>query len=1126
MQCRYSLPRTMMPSRYGINLIILNSLIVFLLLVTGPVQALTEANKTLIIGSEQDYPPFAIGATDQTASGFTVDLWKAVAAESGLNYTIRVRPFHQLLEEFKDGKFDVLINLAQSEEPRRFADFTVPTVIVHGAVFVRKGDSAIRSEADLKGKAIIVLNADKAHDYALSKGWQQLVTVNTAEEGFKLLSAGRHDAMVISKLVGLQTLNKLKIANIEAVKTTTGFAQKFSFAVKKDNSELLAKINEGLALTKSSGVYDSLYEKWFGLYQEQEDLSPSIIKITALLLVIFIATMSVSLIRRAKEQKEAARKLQASHNLLKTIIDTAPARIFWKDRDSLFLGSNMSFAQDAGLTHPDELLGKDDYQMPWRDQAEFYRADDRKVMNSGIPKLAYDEPQTTPEGKKIWLRTSKVPLRNADNETIGLLGIYQDITEKKLAENELRKLSLAVEQSPNMIVITDLNATIEFVNEAFVRATGYSRSEAIGQNARLLQSSKTPKESYTDMWTKLTAGKVWKGEFINKRKDGSEYIESAMISPVHQPDSSITHYLAIKEDITERKRIEQQLRIAATAFESGEGMVIIDVDHIILRVNKAFTNITGYTAEDVVGKNACILQSSLQNNDFYKTMWEHINNTGSWEGEIISQRKNGDIYPEYLTITAVKDQSDMITHYVKTLTDITQRKSAAEEIERLAFYDPLTNLPNRRLLLDRLNLALASSHTNNRKGALLFIDLDNFKTLNDTLGHDRGDLLLQQVAARLSACIRESDTVARLGGDEFVIMLEDLSAQTVEAVNQAEAVGNKIIANINAPFLLAQLDYLCTSSIGATLFNGHEQTVDELLKQADIAMYQAKISGRNALRFFDQQMQDIITARVSLENELRKALGRQQFQLYYQIQVDDSHQPLGAEALLRWSHPDRGMVSLPDFIPLAEETSLIQPIGQWVLETACAQLKKWQQMPFTSGLILSVNVSARQFFQTDFVALVLAAIKRHDINPMLLKLELTESTLLDHIEDTIHIMNILRKTGIRFSLDDFGTGYSSLQYLKVLPLDQLKIDQSFVRDIVVDNGDQAIVRTIIAMAASLNLHVIAEGVETKEQRQLLLNNGCTNIQGYLFSEPLPIAEFEALLKQGIKPRGMDKEEHP
>ena len=398
------------------------------------------------------------------------------------------------------------------------------------------------------------------------------------------------------------------------------------------------------------------------------------------------------------------------------------------------------------------------------------------------------------------------------------------------------------------------------------------------------------------------------------------------------------------------------------------------------------------------------------------------------------------------------------------------------------------------------------------EGALLFLDLDNFKTLNDTLGHDVGDLLLQQVAERLKACVREGDTVARLGGDEFVVLLKNISEQAIEAATRVGVVGNKILTSLNQPYQLETHQYQITSSIGATLLNNHQSSIEELLKQADIAMYQAKTAGRNTLRFFDPQMQDTINIRVALERELRKALEQQQFQLYYQIQVDSSLRPLGAEALIRWLHPERGLVSPFHFIPLAEETGLILTIGQWVLETACAQLKLWQQDTLTRNLTLSVNVSAKQFRQVDFVAQVQAVVQRHAINPMRLKLELTESILLEQIEETIATMNALKEISVRFSLDDFGTGYSSLQYLKRLPLYQLKIDQSFVRDIAVDNSDQAIVRTIIAMAQTLNLNVIAEGVETEEQRQLLLQNGCNTYQGYLFGRPVPIVQFEAVLK--------------
>jgi len=443
-----------------------------------------------------------------------------------------------------------------------------------------------------------------------------------------------------------------------------------------------------------------------------------------------------------------------------------------------------------------------------------------------------------------------------------------------------------------------------------------------------------------------------------------------------------------------------------------------------------------------------------------------------------------------------------------------EKEKRAAELNNLAFYDPLTGLPNRRLLVDRLHRALDISARNGLEGAVMFIDLDNFKDINDTIGHDFGDLLLQQIAQRLESSLRKSDTVARLGGDEFVLILEELSKQPIKAATLAKAVGDKILAAINQPYHLATHEYHCTASIGATLFSDHHQSAEELLKRADIAMYQAKQTGHNTLRFFNPKMQDIINARTSLEGDLRKALENRQFHLYYQIQVDSSHRPLGAEALIRWIHPERGLVPPDQFIPLAEETGLILPIGQWVLDTACTQLKAWEQDALTRDLVLAVNVSARQFRQADFSAQVQELVQRHAIDPKRLKLELTESMLVDNIEDIISTMNTLHETGIRFSLDDFGTGYSSLQYLKRLPFDQLKIDQSFVRDLTEDSNGRVIVRTIIAMAQNLNLDVIAEGVETEVEQQLLLDMGCTHYQGYLFGKPVPIEQFEALLTQG------------
>jgi diguanylate cyclase (GGDEF)-like protein/PAS domain S-box-containing protein len=694
--------------------------------------------------------------------------------------------------------------------------------------------------------------------------------------------------------------------------------------------------------------------------------------------------------------------------------------------------------------------------------------------------------------------------------------LKEDITERKriearLAESESR-LRAIIENEPECIKNVDAEGLLVQMNPAGLKMIEADSEEQVVGCSVLELIAPEYRNAFAELHKRVIAGDAMQLEYqVIGLKGGRRWLDSHAV-PMKEANGNIVH-LAVTRDISERKQAEHQLRIAATVFESQEGMIVTDTKNNILTVNKSFTEMTGYSVDEVIGQNPRLLHSGRQNPDFYAALWASIDKTGAWEGEIWNRRKNGEIYPEYLTITAVKDPNEIVTHYVSTHTDITLRKAAAEEIERLAFYDPLTRLPNRRLLQDRLKQALAASQRSSSKGALLFIDLDNFKTLNDTLGHDMGDLLLKQVAERLSSCVRENDTVARLGGDEFVVMLQDLSEQPIEAAKEAEIIGIKIRTILNQPYQLATHDYISTPSIGATLFSGQEQTVDELLKNADIAMYQAKTSGRNALRFFDPQMQNNIAVQFSLEGELRKAVASQQFELYYQLQVDSAHRASGVEALIRWRHPERGLMSPAEFIPLAEETGLILPIGQWVMETACAQLKAWQQSPLTRGLVLSFNVSAKQFFQANFVTQVLAAIQYHAIDPMLLKLELTESALVKNIEYTIATMNELGKIGIQFSLDDFGTGYSFLQYIKKLPLNQLKIDQSFIRDIADDTGDLTVIHTIIAMAKSLNLNVIAEGVESEKQRQFLLNNGCANYQGYLFSKPVTIAQFEALLKQ-------------
>jgi diguanylate cyclase (GGDEF)-like protein/PAS domain S-box-containing protein len=600
-------------------------------------------------------------------------------------------------------------------------------------------------------------------------------------------------------------------------------------------------------------------------------------------------------------------------------------------------------------------------------------------------------------------------------------------------------------------------------------------------------------------------------------------------------DNPGRRFIGVTFNIDDRKRREEELAQLAnktrTLIEhSPDTVARYDCDCRRIYVNSAFGTLAGCSTEDLLGTTPTEYPGGAEAERYEAKIIEVFATGDDAQFERTWKCRDGREIYSHVRLTAERDSTGAITSVLgigrdftelhKSRTELRQANTQLENMNDLlqsqATSDPLTGLPNRRLMLDRLKHALSASVRSGREGALLFIDLDNFKILNDTLGHDVGDLLLRQVAQRLETCVREGDTVARLGGDEFVVMLEGLSEKDVEAAAQTEVVGEKILATLNQPYQLGIHEYRNTPSIGATLFNDHQQSIEELLKQADIAMYQAKRAGRNALRFFDPQMQETINARAAMENELRKALELEQFHLFYQIQVDSTrddgtHRPLGAEALIRWAHPNRGLVAPAQFIPLAEETGLIIPIGQWVLETACAQLRVWQRDALTRDLVLAVNVSAKQFRQPDFVALVRDVVQRHGIKPALLKLELTESLLLENIQETITTMNALKEFGIKFSLDDFGTGYSSLQYLKQLPLDQLKIDQSFICDLAADSSDHAIVRTIVAMAQSLNLNVIAEGVETEEQKAILLSSGCIQHQGFLFSKPVPIKQFEAQL---------------
>jgi diguanylate cyclase (GGDEF)-like protein/PAS domain S-box-containing protein len=710
------------------------------------------------------------------------------------------------------------------------------------------------------------------------------------------------------------------------------------------------------------------------------------------------------------------------------------------------------------------------------------------------------------DGRILTTRCAVSTLKDDAGKVVRLIACLSDITERRhmqvaLEESE-RKLRNLFELSPLGIVLTVDGRYLEF-NRAFEAMTGYSAEELRTMDHWALTAPKYREEERRQVDLLMRTGRFGPYEKEYRRKDGS--LIPLRLNGMLVGDGTRRYVWSIVEDISADRRAKEALRESEmrlrTLIEQSPVAISFSRDGVTQEVNANYLDMFGYTSAEV--RETPLLQRVAPSRR--AEMQEMIERRRCGlptptSYETVGMRKDGSEFPLFVTARRIDLADGPLT--VSFLMDFTERKKAEERIRHLAFFDQLTRLPNRELLQDRINQALSTSARSRRYGALLLLNLDNFKSVNDTLGHAAGDALLQQVATRLAAEVRAGDTLARVDGDEFVVLLEDLAPQPLAAAAQAKAFGLKMMDALSGSYSLSEGNIHLGCSVGATILAGHRQTTQDLIKQANIALHQAKKAGRNALRFFDPRMQESVNARAALEGELRNAIAASQFVLYYQLQVDENGRELGAEALLRWNHPERGLISPAEFIGLAEETHMILPIGEWVIDAACAKLAAWSRDARTRGLSLAVNVSSLQFQQPEFVAQVLGSIRRHRVDARRLKLELTETLLQGDLERTVSTMNVLKAEGVQFALDDFGTGYSSLQYLKRLPLDQLKIDRSFVHDIAAGLNDRAIVTTIIAIADHLGLDVIAEGVETPEQLEVLRECGCTRYQGYLFGRPV------------------------
>jgi diguanylate cyclase (GGDEF)-like protein/PAS domain S-box-containing protein len=733
----------------------------------------------------------------------------------------------------------------------------------------------------------------------------------------------------------------------------------------------------------------------------------------------------------------------------------------------------------------------------------------------------------TRDGHYVWTESSLRLIRSPrSGAASGVLCIVRDITENKRAELQLReseqRYRTTFEQAAVGMVHASFDGKILRSNARFAEILGYTQEEIVGLTFQQLTAPENLPASVEAH--EQVAGGVIPSAILEKRyirKDGSLTWVKIALSTQRDSDERPLHFIVLVEDINALKEAGQHLAAATEAMRLSESRYrtvfhttpeSVAIEHLsdgrLIDVNRTFLEITGYRSDEIIGRSALKAGVWANDNDRNVLIEMLLHGAECHELEFQLRRKNGEIFWARMSASLIEIEGTQCV--LSFARDISEAKAAEDEIRNLAFYDSLTGLPNRRLLAERLRQTMAASTRSHRKGALLFIDLDGFKMLNDTLGHKTGDAMLQEVARRLTACVRDSDTVARWGGDEFVIILEELSEGPEDAASQAKIVAEKILAAIRRTYQLAGRDCVSASSIGITIFGDQRGSIDDVLQQADIAMYHAKAAGRNTLRFFAPALQSAINTRAAMEEDLREALKNRQFVLYIQPQVD-SGQLVGVETLLRWNHPTRGVLEPDQFIALAEETGLILPLGDWVLESACAQIASWVTRKETAHLTVAVNISARQLRQPEFVEHVLNVLYRTGANPRNLYLELTESMLVDNVEDLIAKMAVLKSHGLRFSLDDFGTGYSSLSYLKRLPLDQLKIDLVFVRDMLVDVTSGAIAQTVVSLSRVMGLSVIAEGVETEQQRAFLAALGCHSIQGYLVSRPLPLDTFDQWL---------------
>jgi diguanylate cyclase (GGDEF)-like protein/PAS domain S-box-containing protein len=922
------------------------------------------------------------------------------------------------------------------------------------------------------------------------------------EQSYRLLFDLANDGLIVLGLDGhIRDLNRTAYQRLGYAKEEM-LGQHITRFIPSQFAERVAQRIRELS-ANGSAVYESVMLR--------KDALPMPVEINARMIELRGERCIFSVVRDVSERNT----IEESLTLTQLAVDRSSDAVFWIDMQGQVLRVNDQACRSLGYAR-EELIGLH----VWDFDPNFVGIDWPARMEAmrGKESWRHETTHRRRDGVTFPVEVIANRIRYKDKELT--IAFARDISEREQAAEALMLTQIAVDRSSDAVFWMDMDEGYFFkVNEQACRSLGYRCEELIGKHVWDIDPT-CPPERMAELLKVLRQQGSIRVESTHRRKDGSTLPIEVIANYVHYRDKE--YNIAFARDISERRRADAALRESEERLHQA-----VRVSHIGIFDHDHSTNtiywspeqraIYGIAADDPVTIEVFL---DMVHSEDKGQVWAAVQlahdpgGDGLFDIQHRIVRRDGEtrwLKTRALTIFKGEGEERHPLRTVGAVMDITERKLVEEKASYLALHDSLTGLANRSLLHDRLEWALAVSARKQLYGALLFIDLDHFKTINDTIGHEYGDLLLKEVARRLRAMLREIDTIARPGGDEFVVILEQLGAERDQAAAQAKSTSDKILSLLAKNYHLQGREYTGSASIGVVMFHGHEDNLDELLKRSDMAMYEAKRAGRGVVRFFDPMMQAVIEKRATLETDLRKAVELREFELYYQVCVGAGGQALGAEALLRWPHKVRGLVAPGDIIPLCEETGLILPIGGWVLETVCNQLRAWEADPATRDLKISVNISASQFRQDGFVAQVSRALETTGIDPARLNLELTESVFMENIEQFIAKMNVLRGMGVLFSLDDFGTGYSSLSYLKKLPLSQVKIDRSFVRDIAVDKNDEIIVQTIIKMGQTLGLEVVAEGVETDEQRRMLVQYGCENYQGYLFGKPVPVADFERAL---------------